>query len=79
MATTQAYAQALKATRATGTMQLTDPQHMALFCDSSIQILLGAVSPQLVWEGAQKSGLTTQELAKLIHDDPDAARDLMWL
>lgn len=79
MATTQTYAQALAATRTTGTMQLTDPQHMALFCDSSIQILLGAVSPQLIWEGAQKKGLTVRELTKLIHEDPDAARDLMWL
>lgn len=79
MAAAQTYTQALAATRSTGTMQLTDPQHMALFCDSSIQILLGAVSPQLIWEGAQKSGLTAQELTKLIHGDPDAARDLMWL
>jgi hypothetical protein len=78
MPTAQTYAQALNATRATGT-KLTDPQHMALFCDSSIQILLGAVSPQLIWEGAQKSGLTTRELVELVHEDPDAARDLQWL
>lgn len=75
------YQAALAATKTAtaGTMQLTDPQHMALFLDSSAQVLLGAVSPQLIWEGAQKKSLTTRELVALIHQDPDAARDLMWL
>lgn len=78
MSTYQAALAATK-TATAGTMQLTDPQHMALFLDSSAQILLGAVSPQLVWEGAQKKGLSTRQLTELIHRDPDAARDLMWI
>lgn len=79
MSKTSTYSAALKAADKAGAVQATDPQLMAMFCASSIQILLGAVSPQLIWEGAQKSGLTTRELTALIHDNPDAARDLMWL
>lgn len=79
MTATQTYAQALKATRATGTMQLTDPQFMALFCDTAIQSLCGAVSPQLVWEGAQSKGMTTKDLERLAHTDKTAVAELMWI
>jgi hypothetical protein len=47
--------------------------------DGDAQILLGAVSPKLIWEGAQSKGLTTQQLLTLIHHDPAAACDLMWV
>ncbi len=72
------YEEALKSGRKVGASRADDAQLMAMFLDSTAQILLGAVSPYLIWTGAQKEGLTTPELAKLIHDDPDAARDLMW-
>ncbi len=74
-----AYQQALKAAAAAGTMAATDAQFMAVFCESSIQVLCGALSPQLVWEGAQKTGLTTLELARLASTDPNAVEELMWL
>jgi hypothetical protein len=35
------------------------------------------ISPKLVFEGAQKRGLTSQQLLKL-GDDPDALDGLMW-
>ena len=74
-----AYREALNAVGKVGVSRASDEQLMALFCDTSIQITCGAVSPQLVWEGAQKKGLTTNELVKLAHTDPGAVADLMWI
>lgn len=81
MTTTNAhdYTAALKQGKAVGASQATDSQAMALFCESSIQILCGAVSPALVWEGAMKKGLTVTELGKLASTDPGAVADLMWV
>lgn len=76
---TQTYAEVIASGRAIGASRATDAQAMALFCESSIQILLGAVSPKLIWEGAMKKGLTFRELAALVSNDPRAAEDLMWL
>lgn len=74
-----AYTQALAAATKTGVSQCTDAQLMATFCESSIQITCGAVSPELVWDGAQKTGMTTLELARLASTDPRAVAELMWL
>lgn len=74
-----AYSEALKAASKVGISAAADDQFMASFCDSSIQIPCGAVSPQLVWEGAQKKGLTTRELSRLATTDPSAVAELMWL
>jgi hypothetical protein len=49
-----------------------------MFCESSLQILVGAVSPKLVWEGAQAKGLTTRDLAKLAHEGWRGVDDLQW-
>jgi len=73
-----AYREALAAAKKTGVSHCTDAQLMAIFCESSIQILCGAVSPELMWDGAQKMELTTFELAQLAKTDPRAAADLMW-
>jgi hypothetical protein len=73
------YREALAAADKTGVSRATDAQLMATFCASSIQIVCGAVSPELVWDGAQKSGLTTLELARLASTDPRAVEELMWL
>lgn len=74
-----AYREALKSANKVGIMAATDAQFMASFCDSSIQILCGAVSPELVWEGAQKKGMTTRELSHLASTDPRAVAELMRL
>jgi len=55
-----------------------DAAEMAAFCDGPLQTLVGAVSPKLVWEGAQKSGVTTRELAALCRNAL-AVSDLQWL
>jgi hypothetical protein len=71
------YGRALK--RAKGNFsRCDDAALMASFCEHDIQILAGAVSPRLVWEGAQRKGMTTRELAALCHDDPRAIDTLQW-
>jgi hypothetical protein len=73
------YAVALKEGKKTGASRATDAQAMAMFLDASAQVLLGAVAPKLIWEGAVARGLTFKELAMLVQKDPDAARNLMWV
>jgi len=74
-----AYTDALAEAYKSGISACSDAAHMASFCRSSIQILCGALSPQLVWEGAQKRGLTTAQLVRLISEDQRAVEELMWL
>jgi len=73
------FAEALIAGDRAGAVDSTDAQLMAVFCEDVMQLLVGAFSPRLVWEGAQKAGLT----AKQLHDlcaakDLDALDDLQW-
>ena len=56
-----------------------DAAAMAGFLEGNAQILLGAVSPKLMWEGAQHCGLTTKQLNALIIKFPAVAMDLMWV
>jgi hypothetical protein len=60
-----------------------DAAAMAAFLDSSAHTLIGAVSPMLVWEGAQAKGMTSLELLSMIHDDAEHgtinAAELMWV
>jgi pyrroline-5-carboxylate reductase len=72
------YEEALKSGRKTGVSRATDEEFMAMFLDGTAELLLGAVSPKLMFQGARKKGLTTKELAVLMNDHPRAARDLMW-
>lgn len=73
------YNDALAAANNIGAANATDDGVMAQFCATSLQALVGAASPQLVWEGAQKKGMTAAELAKLATNEPAAVHDLMWL
>jgi hypothetical protein len=72
------YEQALAAGRKRGAAHATDRELLAMFCESSLQILVGAVSPELVWEGAQARGLTTRDLAALANEGWRAVDDLQW-
>ncbi|MGX1266883.1 hypothetical protein [Streptomyces phaeoluteigriseus] len=72
------YAEALAAARKTGVRHADDAGLMALFCADSLQHLVGAVSPQLVWEGAQRAGLSTADLARLCAKDFMAVHELQW-
>lgn len=64
--------------RKVGASRADDAAVMAGFCADDLQILVGAASPQLVWEGAQRAGLTTLQLAELCNTDPAAVHELMW-
>jgi hypothetical protein len=55
------YARALAAGRRAGA-KTTDAQKMAVFCYDDMWLLIGAFSPRLVWQGAQRRGLTTVQL-----------------
>jgi hypothetical protein len=73
------FLEAWQAANRVGVAQATDAQLMAAFCADNLQILVGAFSPQLVWEGAQKAGLTTRDLAKLCNDrNTRVIDDLQW-
>lgn len=72
------YTHALERLRRQGAAHADDQAVMAGFCEGTLQLLVGAVSPKLVWEGATKKGLTASELLHLC-DDPLAVADLMWI
>ena len=72
------YEATLAEARKAGASNATDAGVMALFCASSLQTLVGAVSPSLVWEGAQAKGMTARELAHLATRDAFAVSELMW-
>ncbi|MDX2800111.1 hypothetical protein [Streptomyces scabiei] len=72
------YEAALAAGRAIGARRADDSALMALFCADPLQTLVGAVSPELVWEGAQAKRLTTRQLAELAASDVMAVSNLQW-
>jgi hypothetical protein len=74
-----AFAAALQREADKGPAQCDDPAAMAGFLESCAQIILGAVSPRLLWDGAQHVGLTNLEMAALINDAPAVAMDLQWI
>ncbi|MFD4196746.1 hypothetical protein [Amycolatopsis thermoflava] len=73
------YHDALAAANKVGSAKATDAGTMAQFCATSLQTLVGAASPELVWQGAQKKGMTMAELVALATEDPAAVHELMWL
>lgn len=72
------YEAALTAGREIGASRADDNALMALFCEGPLQTLVGAVSPELVWDGAQRKGLTTRQLGALANSDVMAVSDLQW-
>jgi predicted double-glycine peptidase len=50
---------------------------LAAICQS-IQFSCGAVSSQLVFEGAQKKGLTAKQLMEMAHKHPQQVEELQW-
>ena len=68
---------ALKASKG-GIAHASDAELMAAFAQHDLPHLVGAVSPKLVWQGAQRKRMTTKQLAALAHSDPMAVSDLQW-
>lgn len=73
------YEAALKRAKTQGVGRCDDAAAMAAFCQANIQILVGAVSPKLVWQGAQASGLTFLELGRMVGRDPMEVEALQWV
>lgn len=71
--------QALTEAKEKGVARCSDHAAMAAFCDANITYIVGAVSGQLVWEGAMKKGLSFKDLGRLANRDPLACSELMWL
>ncbi|GAA3108413.1 hypothetical protein ACFQ0X_43830 [Streptomyces rectiviolaceus] len=78
-APTGTFATALALYRTKGAAHAPNHALMAGLCQDTIQTLVGAVSPQLVWEGAMKNGLTAKELLHLCNTDFMAVDDLQWI
>lgn len=72
------YEKALERARTKPAVRQSDAEQMALFCDTSLMTLVGAVGPRLVWEGAQRKGITFRGLLAMVQRDPDAVHELMW-
>lgn len=72
------YEEALAEGQRLGAGVCDDAAAMALFCAGSLQHIVGAVSPKLVWEGAQKAGLSLLELGRLCAQSPKTVHELMW-
>jgi hypothetical protein len=73
------YKTTLAAANKAGSARATDAGVMAQYCATTLQQMVGAASPELVWQGAQKKGMTALELATLAVKDPAAVHELMWL
>jgi hypothetical protein len=73
------YEETLIAASKAGSSKASDAGVMAQFCATSLQLLVGAASPQLVWEGAQKKRMSASELVEMATRNPTAVHDLMWL
>ena len=56
----------------------TDEEILAVYLHDMIQIQCGAVSPELVFEGARKKGMTFKQVVELAHKNPAAIEALMW-
>lgn len=73
------YARELAAGERIGPANASDAQAMAMFCESVMQLMVGVFSPRLVWEGAQKAGLTALQLHEICHrKDLTALDDLQF-
>lgn len=64
--------------KSAGASRADDAALMAAFCQHDLQLMVGAVSPKLVWLGAQAKGMTTQDLSTLALFKPAAVIDLQW-
>lgn len=73
------YEAALTRARKEGVGVCDDAAAMAAFCETTVPLLVGAVSGRLVWEGAMRKGLSALELGRLAGSDVRAVDDLQWV
>lgn len=75
----EAFEEALARGRHEGAARCDDSALMALYCQDTLPLLVGAIAPKLVWEGAQRSGVTPLQLNELAATEPLKVADLMWI
>lgn len=73
------YQEALAEAARLGVGRCSDAAAMAAFCENTLQLVVGAVAPQLVWQGAQAKGMTFKELGHMAVTDALAISDLQWV
>lgn len=73
------YDEALANARKVGAARSDDAGQIASLCNTVVQTACGAVAPRLVYEGAMKRGLTSQEFGRLMGSDPGAVAALQWV
>jgi len=56
----------------------TDLGKLAIVCQAA-PFTCGAVSPELIFKGAQIKGIGWKELHELVHKNPLAVEELMWV
>ena len=71
------YNQALMRGKQSGAGRAGDEEFLAMLCESLAS--LHAINPAMVFEGAQKRGLTANEVATLAEHNPAALGDLMFV
>lgn len=73
-----AYQEALKRGRKIGVSRAPTAEAIAMFCESTLQILVGAVSPEMVWTGAIARRMSLLDFGRLCAR-PREAEVLQWL
>lgn len=73
------YEAALQRAKDKGVGRCDDAALMAHFCKYNIPTLVGAVSPKLVWQGAQTKELTTEQLAAMANRGWQEIDNLQWI
>lgn len=73
------YTAALKAASKAGSANASDAGLMAQFCEHDMQYAVGALSPMLVWLGAQDAGMTARQLLDMVaRRRIDEVEELQW-
>lgn len=72
------YHDCLREGREVGAAHADEPQLLAMLLDSTAQIMLGAVSPELIFNGAIAQELTADNIAHDMVNQPRAVEALMW-
>lgn len=73
-----AYEEALERGRKVGVSRAPAAEAIAMFCESTLQILVGAVSPEMVWTGAIARRMSFLDFGRLCRR-PMEVEVLQWL
>lgn len=68
------YERALAESRELGAVKCGDAAAIAGWCARLKFVMVCPGSPKLIWEGAQRAGLSPRQLMKMTYDDPVAVR-----